>query len=163
MKDEEGANEAEGSSCSLHPSSLSPNRIVSTVDEPNIKVVVELRGLHKTYDAGGQNPVHALRGLELDVPARQYVAVMGASGSGKSTLLNILGALDVPTRGTYRLAGQVIPLGCRSLGREVDENGYDPILVGKLVPDCGLCKRHPRKAPGRLFPQSQYPQLCQAI
>lgn len=68
--------------------------------------MVRLQGLHKVYDAG-DNPVHALRGLDLEIPTGQYVAIMGASGSGKSTLLNILGALDVPTRGTYSLAGQV--------------------------------------------------------
>jgi len=79
--------------------------IVSTIDDPNVKVMVALRGLHKVYDAG-ENQVHALRGLDMDVPDGQYIAVMGASGSGKSTLLNLLGALDVPTRGTYRIAGQ---------------------------------------------------------
>jgi len=68
--------------------------------------IIELRELDKTYDAG-ENPVRALVGLDLAIPQGQFVAIMGASGSGKSTLLNILGALDVPTRGTYRLAGQV--------------------------------------------------------
>ncbi|MBN2563052.1 MAG: ABC transporter ATP-binding protein [Phycisphaerae bacterium] len=82
------------------------DKIVSTIDDADVKVVVALRGLHKVYDAG-DNPVHALRGLDVDISDGQYVACMGASGSGKSTLLNILGALDVPTRGTYRLAGQI--------------------------------------------------------
>jgi putative ABC transport system ATP-binding protein len=72
---------------------------------PAVKAVVSLRGLHKVYDAG-DTAVHALRGLDMDIPAGQYVACMGASGSGKSTLLNILGALDVPTEGTYCLAGE---------------------------------------------------------
>ncbi len=80
--------------------------VKSTVDDPNVVVMVALQGLHKVYDAG-DNPVHALRGLDMDVPDGQYIAIMGASGSGKSTLLNVLGALDVPTEGTYRLAGQV--------------------------------------------------------
>jgi putative ABC transport system ATP-binding protein len=66
--------------------------------------VIELHDLHKIYEAGD---VHALRGLNLTFAEGEYLAIMGASGSGKSTLLNILGALDVPTRGTYRLAGQV--------------------------------------------------------
>ncbi len=78
--------------------------VVSTVDAPDADIVVQLRGLHKIYDAG-DNPVHALRGLDVDIPKGQYIACMGASGSGKSTLLNILGALDVPTSGSYRLAG----------------------------------------------------------
>jgi len=68
--------------------------------------MVRLAALHKIYDSGA-NAVHALRGLDLDIPEGQFIAIMGASGSGKSTLLNILGALDVPTKGIYSIAGQV--------------------------------------------------------
>ncbi|MFQ5429506.1 MAG: ABC transporter ATP-binding protein [Phycisphaerae bacterium] len=75
-------------------------------NQSTAKVMIRLRALHKIYDAG-ESGVHALRGLNLDVPEGQYVAIMGASGSGKSTLLNILGALDVPTRGTYHLADRL--------------------------------------------------------
>jgi len=64
--------------------------------------MIDLIDLHKIYDSGF-NRVHALRGLNLRVPTGHYVAIMGASGSGKSTLLNILGCLDVPTSGSYRL------------------------------------------------------------
>jgi putative ABC transport system ATP-binding protein len=72
----------------------------------NGHAIIALQELHKHYDSG-ENTVHALRGLNLDIPDGQFVAIMGASGSGKSTLLNILGALDVPTTGTYRLADKV--------------------------------------------------------
>jgi putative ABC transport system ATP-binding protein len=80
-------------------------RVCSIIADVGVQKMVSLRGLHKIYEAGN-NPVHALRDLDMDVAEGQYVAVMGASGSGKSTLLNILGTLDVPTRGTYQLSGE---------------------------------------------------------
>lgn len=61
--------------------------------------------LHKRYDLGGENIVHALRGVSIDFPKGDFVAIMGTSGSGKSTLLNLLGALDRPTEGKYILGG----------------------------------------------------------
>ncbi len=71
----------------------------------NAEPVIELIDLHKTYRVGTEL-VHALRGTSLRIRENEYVAIMGASGSGKSTMLNILGCLDVPTDGIYRLRGQ---------------------------------------------------------
>ena len=66
--------------------------------------LIEIRNVTKTYGQG-ETAVHALRGVSLRVDAGEYVAVMGSSGSGKSTLMNILGCLDVPSRGEYWLDG----------------------------------------------------------
>jgi putative ABC transport system ATP-binding protein len=66
--------------------------------------VVKIEDLHKIYDSGDV-PVHAVRGVTLDIQQNEFVALMGASGSGKSTLMNMLGCLDRPTRGRYLLDG----------------------------------------------------------
>jgi putative ABC transport system ATP-binding protein len=66
--------------------------------------MIVLRGVSRTFQVGDQ-PVHALRDLDLVLEDGEYSAIMGPSGSGKSTLLNILGLLDRPGRGSYRLDG----------------------------------------------------------
>lgn len=66
--------------------------------------VVKIEDIHKIYESG-EVPVHAVRGVSLEINRGDFVALMGASGSGKSTLMNLLGCLDRPTRGSYLLDG----------------------------------------------------------
>ncbi|HXE74905.1 MAG TPA: ABC transporter ATP-binding protein [Candidatus Xenobia bacterium] len=70
--------------------------------------MIKTEDLWKTYDMGEAVAVNALRGVALDIPRNQYVAIMGPSGSGKSTLMNLIGCLDTPTRGQYWLNGQLV-------------------------------------------------------
>ena len=74
--------------------------------------LIEIKDLYKIYAEGQENEVRALDGVSLSVDYGEFVAVVGASGSGKSTMMNILGCLDVPTRGTYML--DEIPIESRS-------------------------------------------------
>ena len=74
--------------------------------EKNDTMLIELRGIHKTYDNG--QPLHVLKGIDLGIDQGEFVSIMGASGSGKSTLLNILGILDNYDEGEYWLDGKLI-------------------------------------------------------
>ena len=69
--------------------------------------LLELRAVRKIYQVGSEE-VRALDGVDLDVSPGEYIAIMGASGSGKSTLMNLLGCLDTPTSGSYRLNGVAV-------------------------------------------------------
>ena len=79
--------------------------------------VIVTRGIRREYDMGGER-VRALRGIDIAIPANQFVAIMGPSGSGKSTLMNLIGCLDTPTGGDYWLNSQrVSELGESELAR----------------------------------------------
>ena len=66
--------------------------------------VIRTVGLTRDYPMGGE-VVRALRGVDLEIPRNEFIAIMGPSGSGKSTLMNLIGCLDTPTAGQYWLAG----------------------------------------------------------
>jgi putative ABC transport system ATP-binding protein len=69
-----------------------------------VNSAIRVRGVHRRFQLGDQT-VHALNNIDLDIAQGEYLSVMGPSGSGKSTLLNMLGLLDVPDEGEYWLAG----------------------------------------------------------
>jgi putative ABC transport system ATP-binding protein len=69
--------------------------------------MISMRGIRKAYSTG-RVEVEALRGIDLEIGANDYVAVVGPSGSGKSTLMNIIGCLDTPTSGEYVLSGEKV-------------------------------------------------------
>ncbi len=74
---------------------------------PDSQVMIDIRDLRKTYDMGATQ-VHALNRVTVAIERNEYVAIMGPSGSGKSTLMNIIGCLDVPSEGEYRLNSQLV-------------------------------------------------------
>jgi putative ABC transport system ATP-binding protein len=76
---------------------------LTTADEKH-DAVISIQDVHRIYQLG-ENRVHALRGINLEIGRGEFVAIMGSSGSGKSTLMNILGCLDRPTSGNYILDG----------------------------------------------------------
>ena len=67
--------------------------------------LIEMQGIVKTYNVGKENELEILHGIDLTVYPGEFVAIVGESGSGKSTLMNIIGVLDQPTAGSYRLDG----------------------------------------------------------
>ena len=81
-------------------------------------MLIDIKDLYKIYNEGQESEVRALDGVSLQIDRGEFVAIVGASGSGKSTMMNVLGCLDVPTRGEYVLNGtDVTSLKDRELAR----------------------------------------------
>src|SRR6202045_5110587 len=70
-------------------------------------IIIRTWDLMKTYVMGDQE-IHAVSGIDIEIRKGEYVAIMGPSGSGKSTLMNLIGCLDTPTSGLYYLAGNLV-------------------------------------------------------
>src|SRR5487761_1749212 len=85
--------------------------------------ILEVRGLKKTLRSGSTS-LEILKGIDLTIPARQFVVIMGASGSGKSTLLGLLAGLDTPTSGSVVIDGEEIS--------RYSEDALAPIRAAKL-------------------------------
>ena len=75
--------------------------------------LIEMKGIERTY-VMGDNLVHALRGVDLTIEAGSSLAIMGTSGSGKSTLMNVMGCLDQPSKGTYKINGKNVGVMSKS-------------------------------------------------
>ena len=85
------------------------------VGEGDASTAVTMRNLTKVYQVG-ETDIHALAGVDLEIPCGEFVSIMGPSGSGKSTLLNVMGCIDTPTSGSLQILGQeVSSLGDKEL------------------------------------------------
>lgn len=93
--------------------------------------MIHLENIHKTYNVG--QPLHVLKGIDLDIERGEFVSIMGASGSGKSTLLNILGILDNYDEGLYTLNG--VPVKNLSESRAAD---YRNRMIGFIFQSFNL-------------------------
>jgi putative ABC transport system ATP-binding protein len=102
-------------------------------------LVLQARGLTKVFGVG-QTEVHALRGIDLEVRAGEFLALVGPSGSGKTTFLNLAGALDLPTSGTLEVLGRDVAalsrgeraeLRLRSLGFVFQAYNLVPVLTAR--------------------------------
>lgn len=102
-------------------------------------LAVEVKDIHKVYQLRGED-IHALRGINLEIPHGEYLSVMGPSGSGKTTLFNMIGGIDTPTKGSVLIDGvdisrvrpsQMAWLRCRKIGYIFQTFNLIPVLTAQ--------------------------------
>jgi ABC-type antimicrobial peptide transport system ATPase subunit len=116
-----------------------------------VDAIIVIERLKKTYDLG-EVEVEALRGIDVQIRRGEFVAIMGASGSGKSTLMNILGCLDRPTSGCYRLEGmdvsqmssdQLAEVRNKKIGFVFRISTFCPVPAPSKTSKCRCCMMAP--------------------
>ncbi|MGM9639489.1 MAG: ABC transporter ATP-binding protein [Butyricicoccaceae bacterium] len=127
--------------------------------------LIEIKNLCKIYGEGQENEVRALDGVNLSIDYGEFVAIVGASGSGKSTMMNILGCLDVPTRGTYLLDGISISQRTERELAQIRSRKISFIFQGyNLIPSLNVWKNValPMAYQG-IAPQERYQKALKAL
>ncbi len=123
--------------------------------------LIEMKNISKHY-ADGERTVRALNGINLTIEAGELVAILGRSGSGKSTLMNILGCLDIPSAGSYRLADQAIEAMDEKQLSTVRNRTVGFIFQGfHLLPDLTALENVELPLIYRGIPEKQRRQLAQ--
>jgi putative ABC transport system ATP-binding protein len=128
---------ASGNDNTVSPISVSTPAAPMRDDYNASEHIVRVRNVKRTYYIG-ENPVHALRGISLDIRRGEFMAIMGPSGSGKSTLFNMVGGLDKPTEGTVFIdevdisqldPGELAWLRCRKIGYIFQTFNLIPVMT----------------------------------
>ncbi len=126
-----------GNSVSVAKNGVATPATLTPEDYSASENIVRVRNVKRTYYIG-QNPVHALRGIDIDIRRGEFMAIMGPSGSGKSTLFNMVGGLDKPTEGTVFIdevdiaqldPGELAWLRCRKIGYIFQTFNLIPVMT----------------------------------
>ena len=109
-------------------------------EQRNGEVLIRLQDVYKIYKTG-ESEVHALDGVTLEICQGEFVAIVGASGSGKSTCMNIIGCLDLPTSGSYHLAGEdVLAMNDNAKAKLRNKTLVFIFQQYNLIPKLNLCE-----------------------
>src|SRR5436190_602083 len=109
-------------------------RVIAKVESVMADGLVKIRGVHKYFTRGSER-IDVLKGVNLDIPAGDFLALMGPSGSGKTTLLNLMGGLDLPTEGSVKVGGvDISRLGAGALAKWRSQNVGFVFQLYNLLP-----------------------------